>query len=188
MVNNMIKRIKSFQSDSLMSDSDFRNFVEKAESEILRGISTISVLKIIDNHSIEGIYGYRILQELEVTTKKMLIIEEGTLYPLLKKLEKDALIQAERKIVNNRPRKYYYITPKGRRIQNHLTGFFNKLIESMSTLFEMKVELHDTNFFCPNCANIIDISQPDVRFCEVCGLNLEGYIANNKTMEENQNE
>lgn len=77
----------------------------------------------------------------------MLIIEEGTLYPLLKKLEKDALIQAERKIVNNRPRKYYYITPKGRRIQNHLTGFFNKLIESMSTLFEMKVELHDTNFF-----------------------------------------
>lgn len=167
-----------------MSDTEFRAFVEKAESEILRGISTISVLKIIAAHSSEGIYGYKILQELEQTTKQMLIIEEGTLYPLLKKLEKDGLIEAERKVVDNRPRKYYFITIKGSRIQNHLTGFFNKLIESMSDLFEMKVKLSESNFFCPNCANRIDTSIPDIRFCEVCGLNLEGYLGSIQPQEE----
>ncbi|MHA1775728.1 MAG: hypothetical protein DRO88_04530 [Promethearchaeia archaeon] len=184
----MIKRIKSFQTDSLMSDEGFRHFVERAESEILRGISTISVLKIIDDHSPEGIYGYQLLKELENTTKQMLIIEEGTLYPILKKLEKDELIQSQRKTVNNRLRKYYFITPKGQLIQNHLTGFFNKLIESMSTLFEMHVELHENNFFCPNCANKIDVSQQEVRFCEVCGFNLEGLIGNEPSKEENHHE
>lgn len=184
----MIKRIKQFQPQALMASDNFRDFVEKAESEILRGISTIMVLKILDQHGEEGIYGYKLLQNLEEATKQMLIIEEGTLYPLLKKLEKDGLVYSERKRVNNRPRKYYIITDEGRKIQNHLSGFFTKLIESMSGFLDMNVELHDTYFFCPNCANKITLTGSDVRFCEVCGLSLESYLGdhsmNNSTQEE----
>ncbi|MHA1518718.1 MAG: PadR family transcriptional regulator [Promethearchaeota archaeon] len=169
----MIKRIKQFQPEALMSSDDFRAFVEKAESEVLRGISTIVVLKIIDDSGAEGIYGYKILQTLEKATKQMLVIEEGTLYPLLKKLEKDNLVSSEKKRVSNRPRKYYFITEEGRAIQNHLNGFLTKLIESMGSFLDMNVELHETQFFyCPNCANKIDTRDNDAQYCEVCGMNL----------------
>ena len=146
----MIKRIKQFQPQALMSSEEFRNFVEKSESEVLRGISTIVVLKIVDESGSEGIYGYKILQTLEEATKQMLVIEEGALYPLLKKLEKDNLVASDKKRVNNRPRTYYKITEKGHKIQNHLNGFLSKLIESMGSFFDMQVELHETkHIFCP---------------------------------------
>ncbi len=155
-----------------MSSEDFRAFVEKSESEVLRGISTIVVLKIIDDSGSEGIYGYKILQTLEEATKRMLVIEEGTLYPLLKKLEKDNLVNSEKKRVNNRPRKYYAITEEGHQIQNHLNGFLSKLIESMGSFLDMSVELHETKYlFCPNCANKISVDD-EARYCEVCGMNL----------------
>ncbi|MHA1673001.1 MAG: PadR family transcriptional regulator [Promethearchaeota archaeon] len=168
----MIKRIKQFQPEALMSSEDFRSFVEKSESEVLRGISTIVVLKIIDDAGPEGIYGYKILQTLEIATKQMLVIEEGTLYPLLKKLTKDNLLKSEKKPVNNRKRVYYSITEEGHQIQNHLNGFLSKLIESMGSFLDMTVELQETQFFyCPNCANKISVDD-DARFCEVCGMNL----------------
>ena len=170
----MIKRVKQFQPEALMNLPRFRAFVEKSESEILRGISTVSVLHLIDQHGEEGIYGYLLLRELEVTTKHMLVIEEGTLYPQLKKLEKEGLVKSERKAVDGRQRKYYIITEEGSKIQNHLTGFFTKLVESMSELLEIKVQLSERDFlYCPNCANKIDLSDPDIKFCEVCGLNIE---------------
>ncbi|MHA1768034.1 MAG: PadR family transcriptional regulator [Promethearchaeota archaeon] len=178
----MIRRVKQFQTEALINSPNFRDFVEKAESEILRGISTVVVLKIINNHASEGIYGYLLLRELEESTKKILVIEEGTLYPLLKKLEKNGVIRSKHKQVKGRSRKYFFITPEGQKIQNHLMGFFSKLIESMSGLMEIKVDLPEKNvLFCPNCANKIDLLDPNAHFCEVCGLNIQNLITGPKT-------
>ena len=136
----------------------------------------------------EGVYGYELLKELEEKTKSMLVIEEGTLYPLLRNLEKAELLTSNRKTVNNRRRKYYYITPEGKKVQRHLNGFFAKLIESMSELLEINVQLKEEGFlYCPNCANKVDLTDLDVKFCEVCGLNIESYInsTNQKKQESN---
>lgn len=176
-VTSMIKRIKNFQADALINSDTFRDFVEKSESEILRGISTLVTLKIIELKGEDGVYGYELLKELETKTKSMLMIEEGTLYPLLRNLEKTGLLTSNRKTVSNRRRKYYYITPEGRQVQRHLNGFFAKLIESMSDLLDIGVELKEEGFlYCPNCANKVDLLDPHVKFCEVCGLNIESYI------------
>jgi len=170
----MIKRVKQFQTDALINTQEYRDFVEKTESEILRGISTLVALIIIDQHEEEGIYGYLLLRELEKATKNILVIEEGTLYPLLKKLEKDKVVRAERKTVQGRARKYYFITEVGKSVKNHLTGFYSILTESMSSLFNIQVDIQAENIvFCPNCANRVDISDMEQRYCEVCGLNLE---------------
>ena len=183
----MIKRVKQFQPQALISSEKFRAYVEKSESEILRGISTLTVLKIIEQHSPKGTYGYQLLKEIEEASKHMLVIEEGTLYPLLKKLVKEGLVETiTRTSEQGRKRKYYFITLEGSKVSNHLNGFFSKLIESISGLFDIGVELSEKYFFCPNCANKIDIRDEDTRFCEVCGFNLEGIIhgSNNQKTQE----
>jgi len=180
---SMIRRVKQFQTDALINTQEYRDFVEKTESEILRGISTLVALIIIDKHGDEGIYGYLLLRELEEATQKILVIEEGTLYPLLKKLEKSKVVRADRKTVQGRTRKYYFITEVGKSVKNHLAGFYSILTESMSGLFDLDVTLPKKNvIFCPNCANKID--DTEAQYCEICGFNIEPLQTKTETGED----
>ncbi|MCG3260645.1 MAG: helix-turn-helix transcriptional regulator, partial [Candidatus Heimdallarchaeota archaeon] len=77
----MFRNIKTYREGALIEDEQIKSYVESFESELLRGISTLSALSIIQRHPDEGIYGYQLLKELEQETGRTLIIEEGTLYP-----------------------------------------------------------------------------------------------------------
>jgi len=169
----IIKRVKDLGPMALIKDSHFRVYVEKFESEVNRGISTLCVLSIINQYE-EGIYGYQILKELELKTDEMLVVEEGTLYPLLKKLERDGLIASRKQKASGRLRTYYFLTVNGYKIYNHITGFYTKLTEAISPLFDVNVKLQDRYLYCPNCANKIDLKdEADFNFCEICGLNIQ---------------
>ena len=134
MKNKMIKRVKELGANALIASSDFRDFVEKFESEINRGISTLAILRIIDE-SKNGIHGYGLLKVLEEKTNSMLIIEEGTLYPILRKLEKkQGLIESTKRTVEGRKRKVYTMTPEGKKIFNHMIGYYTKLTEAIAPL------------------------------------------------------
>ena len=169
----IIKRVKDLGPMALIKDSHFRLYVEKFESEVNRGISTLCILSIISQSGNDGIYGYQILKELEIKTDEMLVIEEGTLYPLLKKLERDGIIESTKQTVSGRPRTYYLLTENGHKIYNHITGFYTKLTEAISPLFDVNVKLQDRYLYCPNCANKIDLTESDFNFCDICGLNIE---------------
>ncbi|MHA1727987.1 MAG: PadR family transcriptional regulator [Promethearchaeota archaeon] len=173
----MIKRIKHYDPKAKIHGEKFRSYAEKFESEILRGISTLSILTIIKNHGQNGIYGYQLLQELTQKTNNMLIVDEGTLYPMLKKLEKDGIVGSSRKKISGRQRKYYSISKYGTEIFNHLSGFFAKLMEAIGPILDVEVELKEESYiYCPNCANKIDItdeSNTAIRFCIVCGYNIQ---------------
>ena len=178
----MIRRIKGLNPDALIQSEKFRNYLESFESELLRGISTMCILNIINQHGEEGTYGYQLLKDLEEQTNHMLIIEEGTLYPILRKLEKMGtqdgkirLLESEKKSIKGRPRKYYKLTEEGVKVLHHLEGFFSKLIESLSNLMHFKIELQENLFFyCPNCSNKIDLKENNTNFCEMCGYPLQG--------------
>jgi DNA-binding PadR family transcriptional regulator len=172
-LKNMIKRVKELDSSALIASPFFREYVEKQESEINRGISTLCILSIIGEKGDEGVHGYEILSELRKKTEDMLVIEEGTLYPILRKLEKDGLIKPERESEGRR-RKFYFITENGQKIFNYLSGFYSKLTEAIAPLFDVKVDLKSEKYlFCPMCANKIELSNIDLRFCDVCGHNIE---------------
>ena len=88
----------------------------------------------------------------------------------------------ERKTVQGRTRKYYFITEVGISIKNHLAGFYSILTESMSGLFDLDVTLPEQNtIFCPNCANKIDVNDKEAQYCEVCGYNIESLASKPKT-------
>lgn len=169
----IIKRVKNFGKKALIKDEYFRDFFEKFESEINRGISTLCILSVINESGEKGIYGYQILKELEDATNEMLVIEEGTLYPILKKLEYNGVLKSVKQKVDSRTRTYYSFTKNGYKIYNYLTGFFSKLIEAISPLFKINVELKERFFYCPNCANKLDLINYESNYCEICGLNIQ---------------
>lgn len=67
------------------------------------------VLAIVSKEP-EGAYGYKITQEI----KQALDLSESTLYPVLRRLQKDGHLTAYDASCNGRNRRYYMITSAGR--------------------------------------------------------------------------
>jgi len=172
----MIKRVKELDSNALIASKEFRDFVQKQETEINRGISSLCILSILiqaEDKEEKRSHGYQILKDLTDQTNQMLVIEEGTLYPILRKLEDDNIIKSQKE-ESGRRRKFYSVTDYGKKIFNHLAGFYSKLTEAIAPLFDVKVNLKSEKYlFCPMCANKIELNNAELRFCDVCGNNIE---------------
>ena len=78
----------------------------KLETELRRGIFQIAVLSLLQ----EPRYGYLVGQ---VLAENGLAVEEGTLYPLLRRMEEQGLLESWWLTEQARPRKYYRTTPDG---------------------------------------------------------------------------
>ncbi len=61
-------------------------------------------------------YGYKIVKELNERSEGILRLGEGTIYPVLYRLEEKKLVSAKWRLAENgRERKYYRLTTKGRK-------------------------------------------------------------------------
>lgn len=176
----MTEKIRAYDLNSLIESKSHLKFLESFESDLLRGIGKVCILKVIKNHGEEGLYGYQLLKDLKELTNNTLMIKEGTLYPLLRNLEKWkskdkelSLIYSIKKFEGDRPRKYYYLTEEGDRILSHLEGFFLKLLNAISGISDFQIILHEDKYvFCQNCKARIKYSDNSVKFCEICGYTL----------------
>lgn len=92
--------------------------------ELRRGIVVLAVLSQMDTAR----YGYSLIQQLAA---QGLDVEEGTLYPLLRRLEKQGLLVSEWDTAEARPRKYYRISDQGRKVLAALTAEWLHTIEVM---------------------------------------------------------
>lgn len=81
----------------------------------LMAISTsMLVLKLLEK---QDMYGYQMIKELENQSKKVFILKEGTLYPILHVLEQQGAIESfEQTAETGRVRKYYRISKEGKGI------------------------------------------------------------------------
>jgi DNA-binding PadR family transcriptional regulator len=61
-------------------------------------------------------------------------IEEGTLYPLMRRLEEQGLLVSEWRIEEGPPRRYYKLSPKGVRAYAELTENWQALVATMDKL------------------------------------------------------
>ena len=166
MPQKLIKKVKGM-------DIEFQEYASKFESEINRGISTLSILSIINQYGESGVHGYQISKDLQEQTQEKLVIEEGTLYPILRKLEDDRIIKSERE-KEGRKRKFYYMTTYGEKIYNYLSGFYSILTEAIAPLFDVTVHLKQNKYiYCPACANKIDLQNFEAKYCDVCGHYIE---------------
>lgn len=83
------------------------------ETEMNRGFLQVLVLVLLE----KDMYGYSMVKQLE---EKGFTLEENTLYPLLRRLEKKGLIKSKWDTSEDRPRKFYVITKEGRDIRAKL--------------------------------------------------------------------
>lgn len=97
--------------------------------ELKRGTLVLSVLSQLS----EKEYGYSLVQKLE---EKGVPIEPGTLYPLLRRLEKQELLTSEWDTTENRPRKFYVLSEKGRRVFTVLRNEWLGLTATMDELLK----------------------------------------------------
>lgn len=76
-------------------------------NELRRGTLVLTVLSQLD----EKQYGYSLKQ---LIAERGLEIDQGTLYPLLRRLEKQGLLESEWLLTGSRPRRYYVLSEAGR--------------------------------------------------------------------------
>lgn len=76
--------------------------------QLKRGLLDVCVLAAIKN---EDSYGYQIIKDM----KPYVELAESTLYPILRRLESAELLTVRSAEYNGRLRKYYHITPLGRK-------------------------------------------------------------------------
>lgn len=103
--------------------------VEQLRLELRRGIVVLAVLSLLDSAS----YGYNLVQRLGALG---LEVEEGTLYPLLRRLEKQGLLISEWDTSESRPRKYYRISHEGRDVLTAMHAEWKETVIVMRRILE----------------------------------------------------
>ncbi len=108
---------------------------ERWSKEIKKGAASLAILAVLED---ESSYGYEIVKKLEETGAKFLAFEQGTVYPLLRRLaEKRGLLKADWNYDDPRkPRKYYSITQEGRAALRLMKSRWFELFEEMATILE----------------------------------------------------
>jgi transcriptional regulator len=86
----------------------------KERAEVWQGTLALMILKTLETMGQQ--HGYGIARRIEQTSQNHLVLNYGTVYPALVKLEQEGCIEAEWGISdNNRKAKYYRITRAGRK-------------------------------------------------------------------------
>ncbi|MFX0539286.1 PadR family transcriptional regulator [Ornithinimicrobium sp. Y1847] len=95
--------------------------------ELRRGTAVVAVLALLD----EPRYGYALLEELAAAGVE---VEGNTLYPLLRRLEKQGLLTSEWNTEESRPRKFYALTDQGRGALGALAAEWRSIRSSLDRL------------------------------------------------------
>ncbi|MCK5129836.1 MAG: helix-turn-helix transcriptional regulator [Clostridiales bacterium] len=95
--------------------------------ELRRGTLVLSVLSQLKRPQ----YGYSLVQCL---AQKGLNIEQSTLYPLLRRLEKQELLKSDWELTGTRPRRYYQLNENGKEMLQELSDEWNRLAEVVKKL------------------------------------------------------
>lgn len=110
---------------SLVSSND--EAVLSLAQELRRGTVVLACLALLE----EPRYGYGLLQTLNDAG---ITVDGNTLYPLLRRLEKQNLLTSEWNTAENRPRKFYRVSPEGSRVRAGLVREWQELVTSISQL------------------------------------------------------
>ena len=92
--------------------------------ELRRGVLILAVLSQLEHEE----YGYSLLTRL---AEGGLEIDQGTLYPLMRRLEAQGLLESSWRIEEARPRRYYKLNAQGRQALDQLTEEWRRLGEVM---------------------------------------------------------
>ena len=96
-------------------------------NELRRGEIMLAVLSQLNVEQ----YGYSLLKLL---SEQGLELDQGTLYPLLRRLESQGLLSSDWNTEGSRPRRYYVISPEGQELLPRLKEEWNRIVSMMERM------------------------------------------------------
>lgn len=82
-------------------------------SDLVQGTLDLLILKVV---ALEPLHGYGIAQRIQAVSKEVLLVQQGSLYPALHRLERKGLLKPEWRESGNGPMaKVYSLTTAGRK-------------------------------------------------------------------------
>lgn len=106
---------------------DKKELLSNLVSELRRGTIVLSVLSQISG----SVYGYSLVQDLSLLGIE---VEANTLYPLLRRLEKQGILTSAWETSSGKPRKYYVRTDMGDAVYAQLLDEWNLMVKNMDAL------------------------------------------------------
>lgn len=107
--------------------------IERWSKEIKRGAASLAIVAILDEQTA---YGYEIVKTLGERAS-FLQLEQGTVYPLLRRLEKRKLLVSEWNYDDpKKPKKYYKLTADGKMALQMMTETWSVLSDELKRLIE----------------------------------------------------
>lgn len=108
----------------------------KYEQQMKKGVLEMLVLKLLSEHDK---YGYQLISELKEYSNGMFLLKEGTLYPILYRLEDEELVESRWSEPKGKEvsRKYYEITEKGRNVLEELKTLWAGFSANVSAIMEV---------------------------------------------------
>jgi DNA-binding PadR family transcriptional regulator len=101
--------------------------LEAHQRELRRGSVVLACLLVLKDPG----YGYGLLERLESAGVE---VDANTLYPLLRRLEKQGLLTSDWDTEGARPRKYYVTSAEGQELAEALTSSWLELTETLKNL------------------------------------------------------
>lgn len=101
--------------------------------ELRRGTLTLCVLSQLKQPQ----YGYSLLQLL---SERGMEIDQNTLYPLLRRLEQQGLLDSDWSVEQSRPRRYYVLSSLGHEALDHIAGQWREMVQVMESLLRDEEE------------------------------------------------
>lgn len=107
----------------------FESNFDNVTIELRRGLTNLVVL----SQCIQPTYGYELVKALE---EKAFPIDANTIYPLLRRLEKQGLLASDWDVSTEKPRKYYQISEAGLLFFERLKEQWYETIETVKGIIE----------------------------------------------------
>ena len=105
-----------------------------AKSELLQGTLDLLILKTL---APGALHGYAIAQRIQERSDDVLVVEEGSLYPCLYRMEAKGWIAAEwGKSENNRRAKFYSLTRAGRKQLEEEAALWGRLVRAITLVLQ----------------------------------------------------
>jgi len=106
-----------------------KELLESTTLELRRGVIVLAVLSQLNEQQ----YGYLLIKHLADCG---LQVDQGTLYPLLRRLETQGLLSSDWRLEEEHPRRYYVLSQEGRAMLPRLKDEWNNLAAMMDRMLK----------------------------------------------------
>ena len=112
----------------MMNEKRTKDF-EKLKQEMRRGVIVLAAMSQLKHEQ----YGYSLIKNLK---EKGFEVGQDTLYPLLRRLEQQELLDSEWRVDDSRPRRYYILNETGKEMLRNLKTAWREQQEVIRSLLD----------------------------------------------------